>query len=50
MIVETSSERSQRKPYRKPGLVVYGRLEELTLTEFFSSPMNDKGSADTKTA
>jgi hypothetical protein len=30
-----------KMPYAKPRLVVYGRLEELTLTEVEVNPMND---------
>jgi hypothetical protein len=30
-----------RRAYTRPRLVVYGRLEELTLTEVQQNPMND---------
>jgi hypothetical protein len=30
-----------KRPYTKPRLVVYGRLEELTLTEAENNNMND---------
>jgi hypothetical protein len=35
------STRGTRQPYAKPRLVVYGRLEELTLTEAENNNMND---------
>lgn len=31
-----------KKPYAKPRLVVYGRLEELTLTEAENNNKNDR--------
>jgi hypothetical protein len=37
----TSNAPPAKKGYRKPRLVVYGRLEELTLTEAENNNMND---------
>jgi hypothetical protein len=37
----TLSTPPHRQPYAKPRLVVYGRLDELTLTEVEVNPRND---------